>query len=82
MEKVDEVFQKTDLRMEDLHKGLNSLSDMREKAESLTMKPNACYDGDRNLSLNKLVVLMITLTHSKDDSEKFEGVLDSLNRSF
>ena len=87
MEKVDEVFQKTDSRMEDLHSGLNSLSEMREKAES---------------ALPKIEEQMLTMTEGFQDSitkqissfntnfndqqknfhqtnEKFSGVLDSLN---
>tara|TARA_Y100001970_G_scaffold16509_1_gene18564 strand:- start:3531 stop:4868 length:1338 start_codon:yes stop_codon:yes gene_type:complete len=87
MTKVDDVFEKTDNRMEELHKGLSTLSEMRERAESALPKIEEqminMTQGFHD-AINKQISSFnenfdAQQNNFNETNSKFTGVLDSLN---
>ena len=87
MEKIEDIFQKTDNRMEELHKGLGTLADMRTQAESalpkIEEKMLSMTEGFQT-AINKQVAdfnenFENQQSNFNKTNEKFNGVLDSLN---
>ena len=87
MIKVETAFEATDKRMEELHQGLGTLSDMRTKAEdalphieSNILKMTEGLESSVNKHMTDVKDIFESQSkQSADMQNKFTGVVDSLN---
>ena len=87
MSKVETAFEATDKRMEELHQGLGTLSDMRTKAEdalphieSNILKMTEGLESSVNKHMTDVKDIFESQSkQSADMQNKFTGVVDSLN---
>ena len=87
MSKVETAFEATDKRMEELHQGLGTLSDMRIKAEdalphieSNILKMTEGLESSVNKHMTDVKDIFESQSkQSADMQNKFTGVVDSLN---